>query len=472
MKRFAPLALAAAVTFSACADDSAAPLAPSSMKDLASPTFSLADDVTPTDRHLVQFSNSNRVPADFAARVAGLGGTVVASYGRIGVAVVSGLTDEAAAALKGSQGVQFVERDLEIKMIDPITEASVQVMAVQDSGEATANPAGASFFPRQWHLRAIGAEQAWAAGRVGSPSVTVAILDTGIDPTHPDLVGRVDFGRSVSFVGSDDALVQSNFPGQPLWTDLHYHGTHVAATVSSNASAAAGVTSGVTLMAVKVLGVNGSGTTAGVLAGIMHAADNGADVINMSLGSTFLKSLNPGFVSVINRAFTHANRQGSLVVVSAGNANLDMDANEDLYKAYCSAVHVVCVSATGPTARAGVNGPWTNIDAKASYSNYGSAISVAAPGGNGASSVTAACSRHSLQIPVCQTGTYVVGISGTSMASPHVAGLAALVVEDIGKKQPSLVANRIMQRSDDLGVEGRDVIYGRGRINVAKALGL
>jgi lantibiotic leader peptide-processing serine protease len=474
MKRFAPLALAAAVTFSACADDSAAPLAPSSMKDLASPTFSLAGDVTPTDQHLVVFSSNNRVPRDLAARVAALGGTVVASYDRIGVAVVSGLSDEAAATFQSADDVQIVQRDAEMQMIDPITESSLQVMAADETAAVTQNPAGAFFYPRQWHLRAIGAEKAWAAGRVGSPNVTVAILDTGVSPTHPDLVGRIDFARSASFVPSDAPFVQANFPGMPDWVDLHYHGTHVAATVSSNAAAAAGVTSGVTLTAVKVLSRTGSGTTAGVLAGMMHAADTGADVINMSLGGGFSKAANPGFVSVINRATNHANRLGSLIVVAAGNSNYNMDSDSDWYVTYCMATQVVCVSATGPTAAAGTNGPWTNIDAKATYSNFGSAITLAAPGGNSGGSVTAACSQQSLhpQLGVCRTGVYVVGLSGTSMAAPHVAGLAALVVEAIGKKQPSLVANRMAQRADDLGVEGRDVIYGRGRINVAKALGL
>jgi subtilisin family serine protease len=159
-----------------------------------------------------------------------------------------------------------------------------------------------------------------------------------------------------------------------------------------------------------------------------------------------------------------------VITVSAGNADLNMDADEDLYKAYYNAPHVLCTSATGPTGASGVNGPWTDVDARAPYSNYGAAVSVAAPGGTSPGRVWAACSRRSLQVPVCQTGTFVVGLGGTSMAAPHVAGLAALVVENIGKKQPSQVRNRIMQNADDLGELGTDPIYGRGRINVLKTI--
>ncbi len=464
------LFLAGAVGLAACSDDSTKSITGA---DLNAPAFSAQanNDAQPTGRHLVVFSSNNKVPADFDQRVAGLGGSVVSEYGRIGVAVVSGLSDEAAAQLQAFDDTQTVEHDLEVQYVDPISD--MELIAADDASPASAaNPATASFYPRQWHLRAIGAEKAWAAGKLGSSSVTVAILDTGISPTHPDLVGRVDMDRSRSFVPSDAAVVQANFPGMPDWTDLHYHGTHVAATVSSNASAAAGVTSGVTLMAVKVLSRTGRGSSSGILAGIMHAADNDADVINMSLGGTFRKSENPGYVSVINRAINYANREGVVMVVSAGNDNYDLDSDSDIYKTYCMATHVICTSATGPTAQAGTNGPWTDIDAKASYSNFGSYVSVAAPGGNGASRVTAACSQQSLNIPICRTGAYVIGISGTSMASPHASGLAALLVEEIGKNRPSQVANRMAQRADDLGDEGRDVIYGRGRINVAKALGL
>jgi subtilisin family serine protease len=300
----------------------------------------------------------------------------------------------------------------------------------------------------------------------------VFILDTGLGYLHPDLAGRVDLTLSRSFVPSDDALVAAAFPGLHPVSDLHYHGTHVGATVSSNAIAAAGVTSGVTLVGVKVLGVDGSGDSFGVLDGILYAADADADVINMSLGETFSKSDegSAAFMEAINRATNYAHAQGSLVVVSAGNAATDLDHDGNSFKAFCSAPNVVCVSATGPTAQAGVNGPWTNVDALAPYSNYGrSAISVAAPGGS-ASAVWAACSRTSLVLPICGTGTFIVGLGGTSMAAPHVSGVAALLVEKLGRNRPSAIRAALAKSADDLGQPGTDAAYGKGRINAVTAM--
>jgi subtilisin family serine protease len=190
----------------------------------------------------------------------------------------------------------------------------------------------------------------------------------------------------------------------------------------------------------------------------------------MSLGGGFSKAGNGRFVSLINRVFNYAKQKGMTIVVAAGNESTDLDHVGNLYKTYCDAPHVVCVSATGPTNATNV-GPWQNVDAFASYSNYGrSAISVAAPGGN-ASFVTAACSRTSLLYTVCATGNYVLGSNGTSMATPHVSGLAALLVEDFGRN-PARIRAKIQQSADDLGQPGTDPYYGKGRINVKTALGL
>lgn len=435
----------------ACADRADAPLAPSSARREAGQS----------GRQLVAFNN--RSAADVAASVAARGGTLEWYHEGTGIAVVSGLTTDAARALPGA-AVATAEETIQLDPVSTVETAEAAGVATPQSPTA---PSTAFFFPRQWDYPAIGAPAAWAAGRTGSAGVTVAILDTGIDYGYPDLVGRVDLARSVSFIPSDP--IPAGF--HPV-LDRHYHGTHVASTVSSNASVVAGITSQVTLIGVKVLSASGSGPSSGILQGLVWAADHGADVANMSLGSYFTRAGNGSFIGMVQRVLNYAHRKGMLVVVSAGNSAIDLDHDGNGMASYCGFANVVCVSATGPTASPTVDGPFTDVDALAPYSNYGrSAINVAAPGGN-QRPVWQACNRFSLLLPVCGTGTFTVGLSGTSMASPHVAGLAALIVEDVGHGNPAQVKARLQQSADDLGQPGTDPFYGKGRINVARALGL
>jgi subtilisin family serine protease len=471
------LAILTLLAATACGDEPATAPASAPGPEMA---FSGVPGASANGRYIVTFKG-NRVPPDFGARVTALGGTMAKSHPVLGIAYADGLTEAQAASLARQWGVAEVMADPEIALELP--SAPVQAEAVGGGVESILQPATAFFYARQWGLRAIGADQAWAAGRIGSPAVRVGILDTGLDYTHADLVGKVDLAASRSFVPFDNPFVNFYFPGQPNWIDLHYHGTHVGATVSSNALATAGVTSQVTLVAVKVLSVNGTSQGSSVLDGIMYAASPlgpdgaGVDVINLSLGSSFLRQEFAGFVSIVNRALNYAHQQGVTVVVSAGNSAIDLDHDGSSYKLYCNATHVICASATGPSAQGGVNGPFFNTDDVAAYSNFGrSAIDVGAPGGwgtltAGTSFVYAACSRFSLQIPVCQTGTFVVGVQGTSQASPHVSGLAALLVEDLGRN-PAAIGNAIRQGADDLGPPGTDPLYGKGRINVPASLGL
>lgn len=417
----------------------------------------------------VVLMRGNSASADFRSVVAEAGGQVTYAHEGAGIAVVTA-SPEQASLIGRSSDVLAIEQDTSFQLAPAAAGEEIETY-----GDATSvsNPATAFFYPRQWHLRAIGADVAWTAGKLGNPAVTVAILDTGIDYSHPDLVGKVDLSRSRSFVASDDAVVAAQFPGKHPVTDLHFHGTHVAATVSSNAIAAAGVTSRTTLIGVKVLSRTGSGNLSWILGGILHATDAGADVINMSLGGGFSKAGNGRYVALIQRAMNYAYRHGSLVVVAAGNERHDLDHDGNLLKTYCGTANVVCVSATGPTSRSSINGPWQNVDAIASYSNFGrSSISVAAPGGNSGGAVAAACSRTSLLFPVCRTGTFILNANGTSMAAPHVSGLAALLVSELGFDRPAQVRATLIQSADDVGTPGTDPYYGKGRINIPRALGL
>jgi subtilisin family serine protease len=202
---------------------------------------------------------------------------------------------------------------------------------------------------------------------------------------------------------------------------------------------------------------------------------------------------NGNFVGVTNQVFNYAHRNGMVIVVSAGNDTINMTGAGRIFTAYCEAPHVICVGATGPTASTNAfSGPWVSEDALAPYSNFGDKLTVTAPGGTNRGWVSSVCARRRVtgflpapapgqpQQPVfgCLTPTpnsaAIVGYAGTSQASPHVAGLAAKLVEKLGKNNPAAIKEALINGSsvDDLGAVGFDGIYGYGRINVAKALGL
>lgn len=461
--RTALAALAVVAVLSACSDPVAQPEA---ALELPVAMSSAAPATGPN--HFVLFKNGAGIPGDFADAVAAAGGAVEATYEEVGVAVVSGLSASGASQLGKHKGISIVEPEPIVDLVEP-TGVSEPASATPSS---PADPSLAFFYPVQWNMRAIEADAAWAAGRLGSPDITVAILDTGIDYLHQDLAGRVDLSRSVSFLAADNAYAAFYFPSRHPITDLHYHGTHVASTVVSNGFGAAGVTSGVTLIGVKVCSVLGGCPGSAIFAGIQHAVLAGADVANMSLGGGFTKKDFPGAVSAYQRLFNWAKQSGTTFVVAAGNSGIDLDHDGNGFATYCSVANVVCVSATGPTSGGTFGpGPWLNPDAPAFYTNHGrSAIDVAAPGGN-TTFVVGACSSSSLVIAVCQNGPFFyVGLRGTSMAAPHVSGVAALIAEDVGS-DPAQIRARLHQSADDLGQPGTDPFYGKGRINAARATG-
>lgn len=494
ISRYAAFAIAGALFVGACAE-APMPVEPTALSRHGGVAFNAA--AAEGNTYLVRFT-SNGIPADFASGVAALGGEVIFAHAGVGIAAVSGLTDAGADGLAARADVAGVDADMHTVLENP-GELSAEGQPVGDKSNrgkkseiaslpaSPTAPATAFFFPRQWNMRQVQADQAWAAGKLGSSSIRVGILDTGLDPYHYDLVGRIDMAASRSFLSAaENARVTATWgPSEPLWSDLHYHGTHVGATVSSNAAVAAGVSSRTQLVAIKVCapgneanGFRGTCPTSGVLAGILYATDLGLPVINMSLGGLTLQrflsargGFGPSFQATINAVFHYAYRNGTQVVVASGNDGFDLQADfgNGLVGLYCDAPNVICVSATGPTSStSSTAGPWFNPDAITSYSNTGkNHVTVAAPGGTAAGRVWAACSTRTIvtSLLVCRANGFAVGITGTSMASPHTAGLAAMIAAE-GGHTPASITNRIIATSDDLGPAGKDADYGHGRINV------
>jgi subtilisin family serine protease len=485
-RKLSPLALAvaAAATLSACADDPVQP----TMSDLPGPSLSIsaAGGQEAITKHVVVFKGS--APRDFEAQVVKLGGTVALNH-RIGIAVVTGLDQAAAERLRKNVKADFVEEQPDFQLIEPAAVAQPSRAALRDAPTLSAaaparaqDPTTALLYELQWNMRRVKADVAWASGRLGSPGVTVAILDTGIDYLLPDLAGLVDLSRSTSFEPLDDLLTAIYFRGRHPSTDLHFHGTNVATQVASNAWAFAGVTSRTTLMSVKVC--SAAGGCHGVVEGILYAIDNGADVINMSLGGWIRKSAFPGMVATFNTLMNYAKQQGVTIVVAAGNDSNDLDRAHNIaikdaagniidrihipsfFATYCNATQVICVSATRMN------------DMPSSFTNYGrSAIDVGAPGGEipigaaPAELVYALCPQTSL-VYFCEDAYYFLGVAGTSQATPHVSGLAALAVEDVGRN-PARVRAYIRNSADVIaGNGGNSPYYGKGRINVARGVGV
>ena len=524
LRRHSSLAVLATFAFAACSSDAVGPVK-------APLTANLSIGIAGGAGDYIVLTKGNA--SDFAAKVVKLGGQVTFFHAPTGFATVSGLTENAASQLRGITGVSQVEADFMVGLDEPGATAqadasTVLANAVPAPVPGTGDPTAAILGSWQWDMHLIGADTAWAHGKLGSSTVTVAIIDTGLDYDNRDLNTLVDLTRSASFANawvgdtttlnnphpdtltiSDSLITATRFPTRNPIQDYNGHGSNVGATVSSRAFAFAGVTSKTTLIGVKVLGRNGKGNFGQILSGVLFAADQHADIANMSLGGAFSKAGSGRLVGLINKVFNYASQQGMLIVTSAGNDGMDIQHNGNLNSSFCDAPHVMCVSAVGPTTWMDFNAPgfFANADAPAFYTNYGKNIaSVAAPGGNGilsadgthllpsngwpwgvppnrtstASAVWSFCTRTKMNIvgktgafgnlvrdAGCATGGQLTGEIGTSQASPHVSGLAALLVAEGVRGQPGLLKTLIEQSADPI-----NPLLGKGRINVRKALGL
>ncbi len=271
----------------------------------------------------------------------------------------------------------------------------------------------------------LNAPAAWDI-TTGSGSVIVAVIDSGVSPTHSEFSGRLLTGYD--FVNSDNDA-----------SDDHGHGTHVAgilAAAINNGQGIVGIAPTVSILPVKVLNAQNSGTWADIAAGIIYAVDHGAKILNLSLGGGAESQ-------VLADAILYAAGSGALIVAAAGNNT----SNAPFYPAYYA--ETIGVAAT------------TATDLRWPSSNYGTAIEVSAPGDQIWSSTWTAASGN----------TYGY-LSGTSMAAAHVSGLAALILSQNPALTAANVRTIIQESVLDLGDPGWDQFFGYGRIKVGFAVNL
>lgn len=471
------------VSLTACQKEDASPTAPVETPSLASAKKSRSYVI----------SLAETAPADVQARIEQAGGKLKNISREAGVATFESDAADFATKVRAVPGVEAAGLDRAIQWIDP----NQRYIVAEDHHGGTPVGATERWFPIQWNMRAIDAPKAWAKREFGK-GARVAILDGGIWDQHVDIAPNLDVARSRSFATG------------AFNTDLgtFWHGTHVAGIVAAADNAdnlgTIGVAPQATIIGVKVLH-GGTGSFQSVIDGIIYAATPikkggaGADIINMSLGATFVPE--PGdeeLLDALDKATTFARKQGVLVIASAGNGDdegngINHDNFPDLVTVPAQSKYVVAVSSLAPLGYAlGA----TNFDRLSSFSNIGkSIVDLSGPGGDfmlpdqvppnctlainanppasTTTTVTQPCWVFDMVVSSCR-GSGVANVcwaAGTSMSSPAVAGVAALIVGKKGRMSPDRLFEELARSSDDLGRRGFDAVYGKGRVNAGRAVG-
>ncbi|MCK4889876.1 MAG: S8 family serine peptidase [Candidatus Aminicenantes bacterium] len=334
------------------------------------------------------------------------------------------------------KGKFVVYKHLNPNSVKDLMKKEVEIISVQQNAYAYAFAfvPNDPYYTYQWHMTIIDMENAWDLS-TGS-GVTIAVIDTGVKQSLEDLAGT-NFTAGWDFVNND------NDP-----TDDEGHGSHVAGTIAqttNNGAGVAGIAYNATIMPVKVLDKRGSGSFDDIADGIYWATDNGADVINLSLGGS-------SDLDILSDAVDYAWNHGVVVVCAAGNDGVSSPFYPAAY------TNSISVSAT------------TSLDTLASYSNYGTTIDISAPGGDSGDNNGDGYDDMILQNTFLRRDEGYYFYAGTSMASPHVAGVAALVIAKNSSLSNAQTRNILETSADDIGANGWDNLFGYGRLNAYEAV--
>jgi subtilisin family serine protease len=321
------------------------------------------------------------------------------------------------------KGIQIIDEPKIIEIIKPIQKTPVkkdfQLGGIKENSNNVVNDPGYKY---EWDISYTEADKAWALVKQ-KREIKVAVLDTGVDYTHPDLKNRVLKNKGYNFVDNNSEVMDDNG-----------HGTHVSGIIAASADNGTGI-AGITgildvkIIPVKVLDSNGEGDVNTIVKGIKYAADNGADVINLSFG-TNAKSKS------IADAINYAENKGVFVVAAAGNEDEDSDNFSP--------------AGDGAFTVAAMNYNYK----KADFSDYGNCIKVSAPG---------------VEILSTVPGGYEAW-DGTSMAAPVVTGIAAMVRAEDPNLSPNQIGNILDSTAKDIMSKGKDQQSGYGLIDAYNAI--
>ena len=391
---------------------------------------------------LIQF---RQTPGQFqlAQLAADLGGEVTAEIPQIGWSVLRVPAGQEQAALKRAwnhPAVISAGLDVLVRVIDPPGTVDLQV-------ESTYCHPDDADFEGQWALNLLGAPAFWQTG--SGAGLIVGVLDSGIQLNHPDLFTQIWTNQAeiaANFIDDDSNGKIDDIHGWHFYnsglqnanvSDDFGHGTHVSGIIAAanNGSGTSGVAPASQIMPVKVLDQYGQGHASDIAAGIIYAVDNGAQIINLSIGTS-------EDIPILKNAIEYADSQGAIIVAAAGNDGT----NSVDYPAKYPQVLAVAAS--------------DSCDLRASFSDYGAEIEITAPGVRICSTGYCAPTRD------CSNPNFYFYKSGTSMASPHVAGVAALIWSAEPALSAAEVRARLANAALDLAAPGWDIYTGWGRVNL------